>query len=63
MEGIRLQVQIMPWQDTEGSEVNGSSTKEEIAPFALRPVPPELLIAELAAQIVERFEKIHTGKG
>ncbi|MCJ1247055.1 hypothetical protein MMC30_004266 [Trapelia coarctata] len=59
MDGIRLRVQVMPWQNSASGTINEAPLKA----FGLPPVRGDISIAELGELIVDKFERLHTGKG
>ena len=62
MKLLRLQVQVLPWQDTASANWAPLQRKEVILPWT-EPCPENLTISELAERIETRFENIHKGKG
>lgn len=59
MDGIRLRVEVMPWQKSAPGTISEAPPKG----FLLPPVRKELPIFELCGLIAEKFERLHPEEG
>ena len=57
---IRLQVQVLSWEDPNSS--TSDTRQEELLPWT-EPCAADLTINDLAEKIENRFERIYRGKG
>lgn len=63
MKRIRLQVQILPWQEPETQSAGDAQPRQEqIRPWT-QPCADDTTLQQLADDIVVRFGKLHVGKG